>query len=300
MKLDAAQTTYFSRELEQIETRLFEAKYPDLEAEALLPNRIQVADGMKTYTWRNYDKRALAVPMGGSEDGAPLSDISTGEDTTKLMSWKAAYGWSIEEIKAAQMTGLPLEAQRAMAARRALAESLNTVALQGYASLGIKGMFNMDNTIVSTVPNGASASPLWINKTADEILLDLFAAVDAVGNGSLEIESVNTLVMPYSSLKLLSSKRLSASASDTTILAFFQAQRPGINIRGARYLDTAGAGGTKRMVAFDSAQVFWLVSVPLEVLAPEIQGFRTVVNMRARGGGAISPYPKSMHYVDGI
>lgn len=297
--LDAAQSVFFSRELEKIETKLYEVKYPDLEAEMLLPGRIAVPAGVDKYTFRTFDKRGKAVPMAGHENGAPTVDVDGEEDSAPMMSWADAYRFNVEEIAAASHAGVPLTDMRAMAARRALAESLNTMALKGYAPKNIKGLFGLSNTLTATVAAGVGGS-LWTQKTSDEILVDLFQMADSIANSTLDIESPKRLVLPKSSIRLISTKRLSGSASDRTVLEFFNAQRPGLQVMGANYLDTAGAGNSRRAVVYDPANVNWLVSIPFEQMPVEQQGFSFVVNMRARGGGVVSPYPKSVLYVDGF
>ena len=297
--LDAAQSVFFSRELERIETKLYEVKYADLEAEMLLPSRVQVPAGVDKYTFRTFDKRGKAVPMAGHENGAPTVDVDGEEDSAPMMSWADAYRFNVEEIAAASHNGVPLTDMRAMAARRALAEALNSMALKGYSPKNIKGLFNMSNTLTGSVATGVGGF-LWTQKTSDEILVDLFQMADSIANATIDIESPKRLVLPKSSIRLLSSKRLSGSASDRTVLEFFQAQRPGLQIMGANYLDTAGAGSSKRAVVYDPAQVNWLVSIPFEQMPVEQQGFSFVVNMRARGGGVVSPYPKSVLYIDGF
>jgi hypothetical protein len=299
MILDAAQSVFFGRELERIETKLYEVKYPGLEAEALLPGRTPVPAGVDKYTFRTFDKRGKAVPMAGHENGAPTVDVDGEEDSAPLMSWADAYQFNVEEIAAAAHAGVPLTDMRAMAARRALAEALNSMALKGYSPKNIKGLFNLSNTLTASVATGVGGF-LWTQKTVDEILVDLFQMADSIANSTLDIESPKRLVLPKSSIRLLSTKRLSGSASDRTVLEFFQIQRPGLQVMGANYLDTAGAGSTKRAVVYDPANVSWLVSIPFEQMPVEQQGFKFTVNMRARGGGVVSPYPKSVLYVDGF
>jgi len=300
MILDAAQTVFFQRQLEEIEAKAYEIKYPELEAEMLLPTRKQVPAGVLKHTFRVFDKRGKSVPMAGHENGAPMSDVDGTEESSELMSWADSYGWNVEEIAAAAHAGVPLENMRAMAARRSLAEALNTMALVGYSPKGIKGLFNLANTVTATVPNGAGGSPLWTLKTADEILTDLFTMADSIPNATLDIEAPKRLVLPKASIRLLSSKRLTSSVSDKTILQFFKEQRPNLEIMGANYLGTAGAGSTKRAVSYDPAMVTWLGSIPFETMPLEIEGFRFIINCRARGGGVYTPYPKSVQYTDGF
>lgn len=313
--LDASQSIFFERQLELIESKLYKTKYPDLEAEMLLPNRIQVPAGVDKYTWRLFDENANAVPMAGNEDGAPVADVDGDEQSASMQSWAAAYAYNIDEIAAAAFANMPLEQMRADASRRRLALALNAMALLGDSATvansgikgvksGIKGLFNQSNTLTATIAaDGTGSSKLWSTKTADLVLRDLFQVADAAANNTLEIEGgMSTplnMAMPKANMRLISTLRLGTSASDTTVLEFFRRQRPNVNIMGANYLPTAGASGVSRIVCYDPAQVSWLVSIPFEQLPVEQKGFRFVTNCRARGGGVVTPFPKSIVYADG-
>lgn len=303
--LDASQSIFFERQLELIETKMHQTKYPDLEAEKLLPNRIQVPAGVNKYTWRLFDERSKAEPMSGHEDGAPLADVNAAESSTSLMSWAAGYGYNIDEIAAAAYANMPLESMRAEAARRRLAISMNYMALLGHSAKGIEGLFNQSNTLTATIANdGTGSSKLWSTKDADKVLRDLFLIVDSMPSATLDIEGGGStplnLVIPKDNMRLISTLRLGTSAQDTTVLEFFKRQRANVTVMGANYLPTAGGSGAPRAVCYDPAQVSWLVSVPFEQMPVEQKGFRFVVNCRARGGGVITPFPKSILYADGI
>jgi hypothetical protein len=308
--LDSTQSIFFARQLEMIEGKLYETKYPELEAEMLLPNRVQVPAGVDKYTWRMFDgKGGNAVPMAGHEDGAPTVDVDGEESSTSLQSWVAGYRYNVEEIAAASFAGMPLEQMRAQRARRKLAEILNNMALRGDAvtgvKTGIKGLFNLANTLTYSVPTtGSGSTKTWSTKSADNILIDLFGMVDSIPNNTLDLEGGAgvrlNLVMPKANLRLISTVRLGTSAQDTTVLEFFKRQRPNVNIMGANYLPTAGSGSVSRTVCYDPTQVSWLGSIPFEQMPVEQEGFSFVINCRARGGGVITPYPKSVIYGDGM
>lgn len=298
--LDDAQSLFFSRQLQMIDARMYETKYPDLEAEMFLPNRIQVPAGMDFYVRRQFDVRGEAVPMAGNEDGAPLINANASESTFKLEKWAGAYGFDIDEIAKSQETGVDLDGKLADGVRRMLAEKLNKVALLGLTARGIEGLFNVSNALTYSIPaDGTGSSALFSAKTVDQVLRDLFGMADYSQNQTIDIESPKVMLLPKSTIRQLSVLRL-GSVNDTTVLAFFQAQRPNLKIMGANYLDTAGSGSTKRAVVYDPSQVEWLVSVPFRSLAPQAEGFREVVNCMAKGGGVVTSYPKSIVYGDGF
>jgi hypothetical protein len=301
LNLDALTGLYFSSQLAKIEEEIYEAKFPELDSEMLLPQRKLMSEEVFEYRFRSYETRGRAVPKSGNEDGAPNIDLLGDEKTARLIGFIDSYSFSTDDIKAAKKASLPLDRMLAMGARKRIASELNRLALLGNtnANVNIEGLFSLSQAQTGTVPNGAAASPLWVNKTADEILADLFFMADTISNFTLDVESAKTLVLPLPQVRFLSTKPR-ASGTDQTVLSFFQMQRPNIKVMGAQFLGTAGAGGTKRAVAYDPSMVSMLVKNPFEVLAPQYKGFRAVINCEGAGGGVVAPYPKSVLYVDGF
>lgn len=313
LTLDADQTIYFARELELIDRTLYEVKYPDLEAEMLLPNRKSIPLGADAYTWRMFDGNGEALPSSSSEDAVPLVGESGGEQSDKLQSFALGYGWTLDELDAAKFTGMPLDTMRADRCRRKLAEALNKMALLGYTPRNIKGLFKLAGTLTYTVPaTGTGASKKWTDKTAQQILLDLFSMVDGIPNATLDIEGGANkpmrMIMPKSYRRFLSTVYMTLGGVTTaeTVLQTFQKQRPNVEIVGANYIDTAGdlaPSGTQtaaRIVVYDPNMVTWLTCLPFQQMPVEQKGFRFAIPCRCRGGGVITQYPKSVLYADGM
>lgn len=303
IRLDADQGIYFARELEQIDRTMYTTKRPQLEAEQLLPSRIQLPVGMDTHTWRLFDGTAEARESAGASTGVPMVDISAGEQTEKVQGWELGYGWSLDELDKARAVGRPLDSSRADLVRRGLAERLNYMALLGYAAKGIKGLFNLAGTLSYVVPaDGTGAAQTAESKSADLCLRDLCGMVDAMPNNTLDIEGgANVrvrLLGPKSKLRTLSTKFFANTTDD--VLTRFKRIRPNVELMGANYLDTAGASSAPRWVAYDPPQVSWLVCLPFQQMPVEQKGMRFDIACRAIGGGVFTQYPKSISYADGF
>lgn len=307
--LDAVQSGIFARQLEEIDSQLYDVKYAKLEALELVSAK-PLNPGAESYTWRQFDSRMVAKFTANYANGAPRVDVNGIETTSYVKSCRAAFGYNIQEIRAANMAGLPLDAMRAMAARRAINEALNVVALLGNTEFNLPGLFKLSGTNTVSLPNGAvGASPLWSTKSGDEIVADMVAILDKIPNSTNEVENPKRLLMAYDLLRFISAKRLNTTGAgapvngggDRTVLEQIKMVRPGVEIRGALYLNTAGGSGDSRIMAYDPSRenLEWLVPIPFESFQPQLQGMEWVVECHARAGGVVLRYPLTVCYADG-
>lgn len=291
--LDAPQSVFFTRELEDIDAELYNVRRPKLEALELVSTKA-VNPGANSYTYRQFDARGVAKIISDYSNGFPRADVDGEEFTAKLKSVGAGWGMSFQEVRAAQMEGRGLDRMKAEAAQRAVNEKLHSVALIGDTEHGLSGLFKQS---AATIVSGTGTA--WTSATATQILSDMFGIVDSIPTLTNEVEKPNMLLMSYSRYRLISTKLLGTN-SDTTVLSFFRMQRPEIEVRGALRLDTAGASSNQRMMAYDKNLVYWLVAVPMETLPVRQQGHEMVTDYHARAGGVVCPYPLSIAYMDGI
>lgn len=301
LNMDASVSTFFLRELEEIDGQMYDVKYAKLEALELVSAK-SLSAATEMYTYRQFDARGIAKMTSNYANGSPRVDVEGKEYSSRVKSGRASYGYNMQELRASQQEGRNIDGMKAVMARRAINELTNKAALLGDAEHGLVGLFNQPNAQTYTVPaDGTGASALWSAKTADLILRDMFGIVDQIPTVTKEVEQADRLLLPYGHLRLISSKRL-GSVNDTTVLEFFKMQRPSIEVRGALFLDTAGSGATARMVAYDSKRenVEFLLPIAFEQFAPQLQGMEYVVECHARLGGVVLRYPLTMAYGDGI
>lgn len=301
-RLDAATSVFFTRQLEEIDAKTYDIKYAELEAFRLLPVKTDMHPGTETYTYRQFDGRGVAVMTSNYASGSPRVDVDGQEFTSKVRSIRDSYGYNIQEIRAAAKENMPLDSMRAETARRVINEKINSVALKGDAEHGIVGLFNQSGVQTFTVPNGGGGQAVWTSKTADEILADLYGIVDQVPTQTSEVEHVTTLLLPYDRFRLISGKRMGSGDGALTVLKVFQTNRPGVTVKGALFLDTAGAGSTHRMIGYnpDRMNLEFLLPVAFESFPPEQRGLEFVVECHARAGGVVVRYPLTIIYGDGI
>jgi hypothetical protein len=301
-KQDAAESAFFSRQLEHIRPKIYEVKYPALKGRLVVPKIAEpIHPGAETYTYRSYARVGKArIGSDYSTDG-PRADIYGSETTQKIRGLQNSYGYSIQEARAAMLAGLPLSAKKAKAARDVIETDIDTLIWDGKADIGLTGFLGLSDVTTYTVPDGAGGKT-WEVKTSDEIVADLTGIGDKIVSDTDEQERPDTLLLPLTSYQLIASRRM-GDGDSTTILKHFLAVSEHIKrVISSSKCETAGGSSDKRMVAypFDPEKVGVIISQEFEQLAPQQRGYEVVTQCHARCGGVIAPYPKSVAYGDGI
>ena len=236
--------------------------------------------------------------LADSADDLPRSDVSQIEKTINIRSFGGSFGYSVQELRAAQMANVALEQRRASAVRRAYEEKVESVAMFGEASVSLTGFFN--NATVDIV-----AADKWFtgaSTTAQEMLELLNYGVSAIINGSQMKEQPDTILLAYEDYNKISTTRNSDS-SDVTVLEYFLRTNPYINnvepINQLTKGKNAGKLNTSRMVVYkrDPEKVQLHIPQPLELFPAQQRGLEFIVPAHARVGGVAVYYPKSMIYV---
>lgn len=300
--LDAAENAFFDNALEQVRTRVYEARYPQLMARNLIPVDTSVPPGTKILLFRQYDSVGLAKIVAAYSDDLPRADSYSTEDSAKIKVLGDSYGFSVVEIGAAARAGTPLEQRKANAARKAMEELVERIAQKGDADHGLKGLLNQPNALNYVIPNGAAASPLWKNKTPDEILKDLGGMSRLAPITTKNAERQDTLLLPDEQYALIAETRLGAN-SETTILQFFLKVNPYIRtVQPWSALKGSGAAATDRAVVYrrDPDALGLVIPREFEQLPGQPRGLEIVVPCLAECGGVVLYLPMSLTYADGI
>ena len=289
---------FLQRQLEYIRPQVFETVYADIKYPTLLPVTSEAGPGAQTFTYRIMDSTGEFRLLADSADDLPRSDVSQIEKTINIRSFGGSFGYSVQELRAAQMANVALEQRRAAAVRRAYEEKVESVAMFGEASVSLTGFFN--NATVDIV-----AADKWFtgaSTTAQEMLELLNYGVSAIINGSQMKEQPDTILLAYEDYNKISTTRNSDS-SDVTVLEYFLRTNPYINnVEPINQLTKGKNGGklnTSRMVVYkrDPEKVQLHIPQPLELFPAQQRGLEFIVPAHARVGGVAVYYPKSMIYV---
>ena len=261
-----------------------------------MPVRTAINEGAEEYTYRVLDGVGVSRIIANYAEDLPRVDVQGKEVTTKLFGHGASYGYSIQDMRRARMSGLPLDAERAELAREVIARKNDEIIASGESSISITGFYNNSGVSLVTPTTGT-----WLTATADQIVDDLLKLERAIIVDSNAVESPDTVVLSPSQFALANTKRL--SNTETTALEFFLRKSQGVkNAEVWARGEAANAGGNGPRIAMGKKDPKVLQALlPLEFyqMAPEQRGLGFVINCDSRAGGVIFRRPKAWRYMDG-
>lgn len=239
----------------------------------------------------------------------PYADISTSQHLQTNHFAGIGYEWSLGELQRAAKGGRNLSNEKAGAARKVAEAFVYGIAMRGNAEKALFGIVNDPNVSTANVPaDGTGATTTFATKTPDQVNRDINAVLNAPFNATMETQRANTLMLPSTRLQAMAITRI-GDGSDTLLKfvrennAYTLETGQPLTIIGTRELETAGAGGTARMVGYDNDRgvVQMHLPGPHEFLPAfqkssmtwEVAGIMNV-------GGVEVRRPKGMAYRDGI
>ena len=256
-----------------------------------------------TVTYYSSDKFGQANWIKGNGSDVPLAGTERAKHETGVHMAGIGYSFGYEEINQAQMLGMDLSADNAIAARRAYEEMVDGIALFGDADKNFQGLVSSSEVTAASATTGN-----WNSATEDQILADLNDALLAISTDTSYAAMADTLLLPYDRLNLLATTRL--GDTQITLLEFLRKNNTftamtgrELTIRAVRGLETAGAGSTNRMVAYRRDPQVLKPHVPMpHRFLPVFQDgpLSFVVPGVFRLGGLDIRRPKEIRYTDGI
>ena len=287
---------FLDRQLEYIRPQIFEVEYADIKYSTILPVTAEAGPGSQQFTYRIMDATGDFKLISDAADDLPRADVSQTEKSINIRSFGGSFGYTVQELRAAQMANLSLEQRRASAVRRAYEEKVESVAMFGEGSVSLAGFFNNATVDVISANKWFSTSSV----TAQEMLEILNQGVSAIISGSNMKEQPDTILIAYEDYNIISTTRNSDS-SDVTVLEYFLRTNPFIrNVEPINQLAAANSSLAKnRMVVYkrDPQKVQLHIPQPLELFPPQQRGLEFIVPAHARVGGVALYYPKSVKYV---
>jgi hypothetical protein len=302
INMDADESVFFSRQLEHVKAATYDVQYPELKARQFIPVSSEAGPGADTITYRQYDMLGFAKIISNYALDLPRVDLKGKEFTAKIRSIGAGYGYSMQDIRRAKITGMPLEQRKATAAKKAIEQLVDELACNGDADHGLVGLFGHPNIPDVAIPaDGTGASALWSAKTADQILRDMNLLVTEIVVNTHEVEAPTTMLVPLFHFNLISTLRVGDTG--LTVKELFLKNSPYIKeILPWNKLKGAGAGGTDLFMAYNKSPDKLTLEIPqdFEQFPVQEKGLEYEVNCHARIGGVLVYYPLSLAKGDGI
>lgn len=299
----------------RIEPAVYAMRYQDIQYPGLIPVDTGGNEWLQQITYFSQDMVGRARWFNGAADDVPNADVTRDRQAVSVHMGSIGYSYNLEELGQAQAMGIDLRADKAAAARRASEEFIDNIFLLGDTTKSITGVANSPGVTAGTSAangnqNGATNSPLWINKLPAQILADVNTMLTGMFTTSVGTEIADTLLLPYTTFLDISGRPVS-DLNQMPILEYikqyniYSAQNGGapLNIRGMWQLDTAGAGSTKRVVAYrkDPSVLVLYMPMPFRFFPPVVQGpIKFEVPGIFRISGVDVRRPVAVRYLDGV
>jgi hypothetical protein len=323
---DSSGTAFSIRSLTEVMARSYDVLYPNLKIREILPIFTGVDPGAEMYTWKQYDMNTRAQVINDYAADAPESDVVMKEYASRLISLGTSYSYSIQDLRKARFAGIPLETRKALAARRAIENSVEQIGffgLQAIPGTGVQSSLQFTPSAVSTSDAtyqfGLTNFPqLDVTTTTNNwtlpgtsvstITSDFLAPQALIRTRSKGIHTANTVVLPLSLEAQLNQQARSTTFTDDTLLKYLLKLSPNLqNVFFSPYLETAGKkqdGSTPgpRIIFFERSEETAQLVIPMEFeqLPPQIINYSFKVPCHMRIGGIRVSYPFAFEALDGM
>lgn len=249
--------------------------------------------------------------VGGATDVISLVQANINKDVYKVFTWAQGMKIPFVDSQKFQTIGRSIDSILDRGVRLNYNKSVDQLVYCGFTSVGFTGLVNDVNIVRSTAPNGAAGSPLWQNKTVDEILWDVNKTLTEAWAASEYDESAipNHLLLPPDKYAYIVSTRIGTSG-DENILDYLLRNNLATNRGGnlyiapCRWCSGAGTGNADRMVAYvnDRDKVYFDLPVPLTraMTQPVALQFAYITIYAAQMGQVKWLYYQPARYMDGI
>ncbi len=211
------------------------------------------------------------------------------------------------ELDRSQQTGQPIDVQQINALNSVYQMNTDQMVYVGDSAVGATGLVNDPGVVAGAVANGVSGSPLWSNKTPDEIVEDVNTLLNASYAATGYSMVPKKLGLPPTCFSQIASAKVS-SAGNISILQYIKDNsltlaKMGVplEIVDIKWLETAGDSSSRRMVAYTNEENFVrFPMVPIRRETPYYQGIRFSAPYLWLFGEVEVVYPETIRYADGI
>ncbi len=309
---DANEAATLARQLLAINAKEVTNLYTKLKAVQFIPVDGSLASGADSYTTAVYSEVGTADIVTNYGNGFPASEVSVSEVIKPLRSIGNSYHYTVQDLRAAAMSGRPLEQRRASVARLVHDRKIERLAAWGSTVYGLPGM--LTNSTVNLMLKSGGVGPdltgSWETASAAHIFADLNAIVSQVSVQSQGLFEGNTMILPLAAYEVAASTAYS-TLNGESVLSVFMKSNPHIrNVDSWAMCDNFDENGASpisnstktRAVCYDrNANVLdQKISQAFEQFAPQQVHMQFNVDCHSRHGGTVVYYPIAMVYADDL
>ncbi len=291
---------FYISQLSSVESRIYEAKYTNINFQDLVPVDTSDPEWVDTVTYISYDAVTMGKFIGSNGKDLPQVDINASKTEIPVNYGAISFGYSLDELRKSQAINIPLDVTKGKMANRGFQEHMQNVAYFGDSDRGMEGLFNNSNV------SSDNSTTTWSTATGAEIVADCCAVLDSVWNNSANVHLPGMLVLPSDRFAYISCTRMD-SGTDTTILEYLKMNNIYTAMTGSELtiaprlqLETASAEG--RIMAYELNDENLTMKMPLSFrsLAPQAEALRIDVPCEYKFSGVEFRYPGCAHYRDMI
>lgn len=309
---DAQSVAYLTNSLLALQTMVDEIMYTAYRLPAWVHINTNIPDGAATYGIRVMDRVGQAQRVVAPGFDAPSASVSQAIVTQPLHLYGLDAEWSIDELRGAQFSGMPLDTQSIEAAVTGTMETMESVGLTG-GDYPEKGLLNLATGTGEVNLSTQASNMTFADLTAVAVRDLINGTISKVIEGSKEtmgrqVNSGLTVYLPGEQYDMLTTKYIGDNA-EHTLMASIMRDNPWTHFTGnpiaiERVLELSGAGAsnTDRMVIGirDSRVAEMGVSIPPRVLRIMDKGRLVCGMIEAKFSPLFVKRPTTIYYVDAI
>lgn len=244
--LDDAQQTlsFLAPQLLRVEQGVYMVKYPTADYADFMP--VDTAGTVWTAGSLFYSGDIAGKPewYDALADDMPYADVSRSQFIQENHMAGIGYKWNRKDMERGQQLGVNVLADKADAATKTAERFIHKVGMTGD---GLKFATGFINDPLMTTTSGVAINALSTPQSDVQVIND---AIVSVETNTLETYRADTIALPTTIYNVLATKQMTGTS--VSVLNYLRENSiiGAVNIKRTRHLETAGAGGLKRIIAY--------------------------------------------------
>lgn len=197
-----------------IESEVLRQPYPAIRYAQDIPVDTSPSPYASSVTFFTQDEVGAAKFINNNGDDIPLANLFRNKFEVGFEMMGIGYAFSLFEIGQAQLLGVNLPTEGAMAARTAYEQAVDRIAFEGDTQAGVTGLYN-DPNVTSVAGVDFATAP------AEDILAMINSNMASVFSATQGLLLPNTIRLPIKALASLTTRRLTDNL-EVTLLKYLQ------------------------------------------------------------------------------